>query len=172
MPLMKVMTERSTCSRVDGGQSRPFAPAARQAALEQAQILAMQPGIDALQAPVGRHLAPEGDPEGALDVARLVHRQRLGEQRQQLRLLVRATWGQALLDAPQDQPQGCDDDVLLGVEVVRDHAGGVARLARDAHDRRLVEAVLRHDAAGDQGDLVAALLVVDDLGHGSLLRVA
>ena len=66
--------------------ARPFGPAAREAALEQPQVLAVHPGVDALQAPVRRHLAPEGDPEGALDVARLVDRQRLGEHAEQVRL--------------------------------------------------------------------------------------
>jgi hypothetical protein len=77
-----------------------------------------------------------------------------------------AAWaGEALLDAPQDEAQGGDDDVLLAVEVVRQHAGGVAGLARDAHHAGLVEAMLGHHAAGNQRDLVAALLVIDDLGH-------
>ncbi len=48
---------------------------------------------------------------------------------------------EALVDAPQDQPQRRNDDVLLALEVVRQHAGGVAGLARDAHHARLVEAV-------------------------------
>src|SRR5690242_7564533 len=77
----------------------PFVPAARQATLEKAQILAMQPAIDALQSPVGGHLSPEGDPEGALGEARIVHRQRLAEQHQQIGIL--GIRGQALLDAPQ-----------------------------------------------------------------------
>ena len=101
-------------------------------------------------------------------MAVLIHRQRLGQQRQQIR--PRTGGGgwlrQALLDAAQDQPQRRDDDVLLAVEVVRDHAGGVAGVARDAHHARLVEAMLGDHAAGHQGDLIAALVVIDDLGHG------
>jgi hypothetical protein len=49
---------------------------------------------------------------------------------------------------------------------VGQHAGRVTRLARDAHHARLVEAVLRHHATGDQRDVIAALRMVDDLGMG------
>ena len=79
---------------------------------------------------------------------------------------------EALGDAPQDEAQCRDDDVLLAVEVVCQHAGGVTGLARDAHHARLVEAVLGHDATGHQRDLVAALCVINDLGHGARPKVA
>src|SRR5438132_14168899 len=74
----------------------------------------------------------------------------------------------SLLDAPQNEPQCGDDDVLLGVEVVRQHAGGIAGLVRDTHHARPVETVLGHHPAGDECDLVPALRVIDDLGHGSM----
>ena len=77
---------------------------------------------------------------------------------------------QPLLDALQDQPQGGEDDVLLGFVVMGHHAGGVARRARDARHRRLLESVVGDHLAGDQRDLVAALGMVDDLGHGRGLR--
>ena len=47
-----------------------------------------------------------------------------------------------------------------------DHARGVARRARDARHGRLLEAVVGDHLAGDQRDLVPALGMVDDLGHG------
>src|SRR5438132_9092075 len=56
----------------------------------------------------------------------------------------------SLLDAPQNEPQCGDDDVLLGVEVVRQHAGGIAGLVRDTHHARPVETVLGHHPAGDR----------------------
>jgi len=45
----------------------------------------------------------------------------------------------------------------FGIEVVRQHAGRVARCACDAHHARLLEAVLGHDATRNQCDFVAAL---------------
>src|SRR5256885_3052281 len=48
------------------------------------------------------------------------------------------------LSSPQNEPQCGDDDVLLGVEVVRQHAGGIAGLVRDTHHARPVETVLGH----------------------------
>jgi hypothetical protein len=50
---------------------------------------------------------------------------------------------------------------------MRDHAGGVARLARDPHNGGLVEAMFRYNPTRDERDLVAALLVIDNLGHCS-----
>ena len=70
-----------------------------------------------------------------------------------------------LLDAPQNEPQRCQDDVLLGLEVVRDHAGGAAGGPCDPHDGGLLETVPGHNATGDECDLIATLLVIDDLGH-------
>ena len=51
---------------------------------------------------------------------------------------------------------------------MRDHAGGVACLARDTHDRCLIEAMLGDHSARHQRNLIATLLVIDDLGHGDL----
>jgi hypothetical protein len=48
----------------------------------------MYPGVDAPHAAVDRDLAPEAGPERALGAALLVDRQRLGEQRQQVRARV------------------------------------------------------------------------------------
>jgi hypothetical protein len=149
---------------------RPLAPALCQAALEQAHVLFVYPGVDALHALVCGDLAPERGPEGALGATVLIHRQRLGEQCEQIGAGGRAgRMGEPLVDASQDQPQRGDDDVLLALEVVRQHPGGVAGLARDAHHARLVEAVLGDHAAGDQGNLVASLRMVDDLRHRAMV---
>src|SRR6185437_6545705 len=147
------------------GQLRPVWPAFCQAALEEPHVLAMHPGIDAPQTLVGRNLTPESRPEGALDVALLIDREGFGQYGEEVGGILAGRPRQALLDPAQDQPQRGDDDVLLGVEVMRDHASRVTGLARNPHDRRLIEAVLGDHPAGDEGDLVAALVMIDDLRH-------
>src|SRR6185312_2063380 len=74
---------------------------------------------------------------------------------------------QALFNTPQNQPQGRDYDLLLRIVVMRDHARRIPSLPRDADDGGLVETVLRNDAASDECDLIAALIVIDNLRHKS-----
>src|SRR5271167_4737327 len=64
--------------------------------------------------------------------------------------------------------QSGEYDFLLRLEVVRNHAGGVARSPRNSRHRGLLEAVSCYDLTGNQGDLIAALGMIDDFGHGDL----
>src|SRR5207302_6346504 len=81
----------------------PLRPALREAALEETQVLAVHPGVDALQPLVGADLSPEGGPERALGAPVLVDGQRLREEREQIRPPApRRRLGEALLDAPQN----------------------------------------------------------------------
>src|SRR5215469_4165730 len=149
-----------------GWPLRPFLPRDIETALEQPQVLAMDPGVDAFQALVRRDLAPEGDPERAFDVPVSIDRQRFEQKLQQVGAVgVAARTAEAFIDASQDQAQRGDDDVLLALEIVGQHAGGVAGFARDAHHAGAIEAVSRDDPTGDECNLIAALGVIDDLGH-------
>ncbi len=47
------------------------------------------------------------------------------------------------------------------------HARRIARFAGNSDDRGLIETILRNDAARNQGYLVAALVMVNDLWHDS-----
>ncbi len=61
-----------------------------------------------------------------------------------------------------------ENNVLLRLVVVRDHARRIAGRARDAGYGGSLEAVVGDDLAGDERDFVAALGVIDDLRHVSL----
>src|SRR5215831_1128954 len=63
---------------------RPLLPRDIETALEEPQVLAVHPGIDALQALIRGDLAPEGDPERTLNLPVGIDRQRFEQQLQQV----------------------------------------------------------------------------------------
>ncbi len=73
--------------------------------------------------------------------------------------------GESQFDASQNQPQSREDDLLLGIEVMRHHARGVAGRLSDVGDRRMRESTARNRLTGDQGDLVAASGMIDEFGQ-------
>src|SRR5581483_10646923 len=125
----------------------------------------MHPGVDAPQPLVGGNLPPERSPEGTLDIALLIDREGFAEQREQVRGCLARRAGEALLDTSQYQPQRGNDDVLLRVEIVSHHTRRVTGLARNPHNGSLVKTMLRDDAAGNERNLIAPLVVIHDLGH-------
>jgi hypothetical protein len=125
----------------------------------------MHPCVESFELFVRGDLAPKGHPESALGESLRVDGQRLGQHFQEIRVTALALSREPLFDPPQYQPQRGQDDVLLGLIVMGHHARRVARRARDARHRRLLETVMCDHLARDVGDLVAALGVVDYLGH-------
>src|SRR5271167_330496 len=90
------------------------------------------------------------------------------ESKQEIILAALPLAHQPLLDPQQHQAQRGEYDFLLRLEVVRNHAGGVACSPRNTRHRGLLEAVSCYDLTGNQGDLIAALGMIDDFGHGDL----
>jgi hypothetical protein len=120
-----------------------------------------------LQASAGRGVAPEREPDSPFQDSFLVEGQRLGENRAE-RIQAAALPGRRehpFPGCPVDLPQGCDQDLFLVGEVVRDPPGGAARLLGDPPHRGGLDSFGSHDGPGGVHELAAALRVVDDLGH-------
>ena len=145
-----------------------FRPVFAQATLKESPVFTVHPGVEALQLRVSRELPPEGDPEGALGPPLSVDRQRFAQHAEQVGVRGAGALRKPQFDAPQDQPQCREDDLLLGFKIVRDHAGGVPGGAGNVRDGSLCKSTSRNGLAGDQRDFIASLGMIDYLGQGSI----
>lgn len=135
-----------------------------------------QPGIllevDGVVARIGRRARPEAQQHGDARRAQAGGHQHAEQGAQPLApgRMGRDRLGEALAALLGDQPRGKGEQLVAVAEVVLDDAGGEAGLARDLAQRGALDAVAADDAPGRLGDLLAAQIVIDQLGYGSSLR--
>ncbi len=108
---------------------------------------------------------PEAQPDAVLPPARRIERQQLGECAAQVGRVRREPRTDPSPHGPGDVLEPGQQDLVLVVEVVGDHAGRAAGTLRHVGHLRGLDAELRDGLRGSGGDALAALVVVDDPGH-------